>query len=216
MEQIEKMVSYREKVYREIKDSIIANKIDEKTFNERKLAKELGVSRTPVREALQMLEAEGWIVIEPWKGIRIKPITKKDFDDIFSMRILLECFALEAAIKKITEDDILELQLIYDKLCRYNPTNNISEFALADQRFHNKIVYLADNQIMNKWMEDISDIVKRITVLSMQVNERYEEALIEHGNILSAIKQRDTILAVYYMKYHLNRGSLRLAVKLFD
>lgn len=214
MEPIEKMVTYREKVYQEIKEAIIAGKFIDEIINERQLSRQLKVSRTPVREALQMLKLEGWVTIEPWKGIYVKPLTPKQMKDVYFVREIIEVNALPVAIKNLTKHDIAQLYDLLEEMKNQDLLNHPLDFARTDLSFHSKIIQLADNEILTRWMGSLSDMLQRITVLTMKFEGRHKDSLLEHKNILVALEEKNYERAKAELKRHLDRGSRDLMQKL--
>jgi len=204
MEKIEKAVSYKDKVYKEIKSAIISQKIKSgEILNERKLAEELGISRTPVREALQMLVNDGWVIVEPWKGAYMNPITEKGLIEVFQVRLALEVLAIELIMDKISEQDIRTLTNILLKQEKLQENYQADEFIIVDREFHMVIAQMTDNKILIDVLNNLSDMIRRIGVQAVQDVNRFIETLDEHSHILIALKERNKEKAVEAMKEHI-------------
>lgn len=208
MKKIEKAVSYREKIYQSIKDEIInGNFLPGQMLNERKLAESLNVSRTPIREAFQMLETEGWVSIEPWRGVFVKPIAIEDLTEIFSARRIIECRIAEEIIGKITEENLRELEMLISGQRNLRHPDQLSEYAQFDQQFHIKMASFTENRILIRWIEDLSDMVRRITVLLLrEMEHRFDEAVVEHRAIIKALRDGDKVAVSEKMREHLEAG----------
>ena len=103
MKQLEKVKSLKDQIYEIIKEDIINQTYQNNTvLNEKKISQELNVSKTPVREALKALEAEGWVEYVPYKGILVKQMSLSDLQDVFRVRKALEVMVTESAVEKIT------------------------------------------------------------------------------------------------------------------
>ena len=169
MEKIEKAVTYKDKVYREIKGAIIAQKIiSGEVLNERKLAEELGISRTPVREALQMLVNDGWLSVEPWKGAYVNPITEKVLTEVFQVRLALENLAIELIVDKISDEELDTISEIIVKQEKLKENYQADEFIRVDREFHMVIAGITENKILIDMLNNLSDMIRRIGVQAVQ------------------------------------------------
>ena len=111
MKQLEKVKSLKDQIYEIIKEDIINQTYQNNTvLNEKKISQELNVSKTPVREALKALEAEGWVEYVPYKGILVKQMSLSDLQDVFRVRKALEVMVTESAVEKITPQLLQELK----------------------------------------------------------------------------------------------------------
>lgn len=204
MEKIEKAVSYKEKVYKELKSAIIAQKIKAgEILNERKLAERLGISRTPVREALQMLVNDGWVIVEPWKGAYVSPITKKDLVEVFQVRLALETLAIELIVEKITEAELEVLSDILLKQEKLWENYQADAFIKVDREFHMVIAQITENKLLIDMLNNLSDMIRRIGVQAVEDVNRYMETLDEHTRILNALQERNKEKATNAMKEHI-------------
>ncbi|SNT27294.1 DNA-binding transcriptional regulator, GntR family [Anaerovirgula multivorans] len=201
---IEKSISYKYKVYEKIKEDIIIGVYSQgEVLNERKLAETMGVSRTPIREALQLLNSDGWVVNEPYKGTVVRTFDVDYVMNAQKVRRVLEISAIEEAMNNIDDEDIKELTAVLRKqeecLNNYNPT----EFMKLDREFHEKIYYLSKNDILFDLLQNFNDIIRFYGIKVLLVPERNKTTLIEHLNILDAIKERNVYLAKEAMDHHL-------------
>lgn len=204
MEKIKRTSLYKEQVYREIKNAIISGTIAPgQKLNERKLAAGLGVSRTPLREALQMLANEEWVSIEPWRGVIVQPLNDKDIRDAYAMRLLLECKAIESIADTITEEMLLELGVLVEKM-KYNYENDLgaAAFTAVDLEFHTVIVKTTTNKLLIRWHANICDMMARLSVLKLGNKERFLVSMEEHEQILSALREHSKDKAVAGIKKH--------------
>ncbi len=147
LNKLNKAVSYKMRVYEELKSAIINEKLKPgEVLNERKIAEELGISRTPVREAIQMLENEGWVNTEPWKGSYVVNITNQDVEEIFQLRRTLESLVIELIVPKIGELEINKIEELINKQSRYCKEYNAENFIYKDRDFHMYLVHLTNNK----------------------------------------------------------------------
>jgi len=201
---IEKSLSYKFKVYDKIKEDIITGVYSQgEVLNERKLAETMGVSRTPIREALQLLNTDGWVVNEVYKGTVVRTFDVDYVMNAQKVRRVLEILAVEDAVANINDVEIIDLSNILNKqehwLKNYNPT----EFMKLDREFHEKIYYLSNNTILQDLLKNLNDIIRFYGIKVLMFPERNKTTLKEHQAILNAIKKRNANLAKEAMDYHL-------------
>lgn len=208
MTKIDKVVSYKQKVYERLKEDIITGKIHQgEVLNERKLSDTLGISRTPIREALQVLEAEGWVIVEPWKGIYVKKFTNEDMENVLNVRRSLEVLAVESTIHNLKDYDIKRLEAILEEQAGLREKYDADLFISIDRKFHELISELANNSVLTSMLNIISDKVRCLGIKALHTHERYIETLKEHTAILEAIKNREVDVAKKAMEYHMIQTS---------
>ena len=134
---LEKQLPYKHKVYAAIKKDILqGHYAPGDILNERRLSEELGISRTPVREALQMLEQDGWLKMETYKGAVVREFDPHYMRNLSRIRTALEVCALEEAVSNITEKDLEELARIQDMQKKTREKFDVKSFITWDQQFH--------------------------------------------------------------------------------
>ena len=111
------------------------------------LANRLGVSRTPVREAIRMLEQEGLVIMIPRKGAQVAQITMKDLNDVLEVRLGLEELAMQFACKRITQEEIGEMKQALEEIERLQEAEDVTALAEADVAFHDIIYKATDNKL---------------------------------------------------------------------
>ena len=201
---IEKSLSYKYKVYEKIKEEIITGVYTQgEVLNERKLSETMGVSRTPIREALQMLSTDGWVVNEPYKGTVVRTFDINYVMNAQKVRRVLEILVIEDAVSKISDKNIQELNRILEKQEHWLENYNPKEFMKLDRQFHEKLYYLSKNEILQDLLKNLNDIIRFYGIKVLMVPERNKETLNEHKAILDAIKKRDIEKAKISMDYHL-------------
>ena len=178
----------REIVYEELKRQILRGKITPgMRMMEVELAEEMGVSRTPVREAIRKLEKEGLVTIEPRRGAYASDISVKDMVDVLEVREDLEGFAAFLAADRITEAEVDELREItenYSEAVRNNDTEKMITF---DERFHKKIVASSGNKTLIQLSETVQELALRFRYLYYDDFSRYVNMPVEHKEILDAL-----------------------------
>lgn len=183
----------REIVYEQLKMQILTGRITPGTrMMEVELADEMGVSRTPVREAIRKLEKEGLVVIEPRRGAYASDISVKDMVDTLEVREDLEGLAASIAAKKITEEEDADLEEItreYNDAIKAGDMENIIHF---DEMFHKRIVGLTGNKTLIQLSETVQELALRFRYLYYDDFSRYENMPVEHKNIIDAIRSGDS------------------------
>lgn len=188
--------SLRIRVFNAIENAILNEEYkDGDSLNELKLSAELGVSRTPVREALMQLELEGLVKNIPNKGAVVVGVSEKDIEDIYEIRIRIEGFAARLCTEKITEEELKALEKITDLQEFYLFKNDVEQIWKLDGDFH-KIIYDASRSRPLRFMlTNFHNYIKRARVLSVQTEGRAEKTVAEHRAILEAIRSGDAALA---------------------
>jgi DNA-binding GntR family transcriptional regulator len=181
---------------------------------ERLLADQLGVSRTPVREALFTLQSEGLVDLTPNRGATVRTITPDDIVQIYSLRSLLESYAARLAATSRTEAALDDREDAYAKLCRIGDRGTATEQALADLAFHNAISAAAGSQLLHT-------ITGQVLAFTVSYRSGYsypieQTALAnrQHRAILDALRDRDGDQAEALMREHITWSS-RLALARF-
>ncbi len=190
------MSSLRGLVFNKIRENILSGVYREnEELKENTLAAELGVSRTPVREALRQLELEGLVTIIPNKGASVTGITSKDIHDIYIIRSYLEGLCARWACEHITEEQIEALEeVLY--LSEFHAGRNHSEQLVElDNKFHDLIYKASGSKILNHVLSDFHHYVERIRKITLAQPNRASQSSKEHAAILGAIKERDKELA---------------------
>lgn len=182
-------------------------------IDEQALAESFGISRTPMREALKVLAAEGLVTLRPRRGCYVSEVTDRDLDEVFPVLALLEgrC-ALEAA-RKAGPTDVRRLEAIHDRLERAAAAADVERFFEANQAFHKALQELAGNRWLNQAIEDLRKVLKLVRRHSLRVEGRMMESLNEHRQVMAALRDRDAAAAERAMHAHLLCGRAALAAR---
>lgn len=167
------------------------------------LAERLGVSRTPIREAMRKLEQEGLVVMIPRKGAYVDGISLKDIHEVYEIRAALEALALELAAKYITDEELDELALQVKEEEALTDAGRLNEIIFIDSSFHDLIYQYARNSKLTQFVEILQEQFKRFRALPLGGSARSNTALEEHQQILEALKNHDSILAAQLAKKHI-------------
>ncbi len=184
--------SLRGKVFNKIREDILSGSYAEKEeLREAAISKELGVSRTPVREALRQLELEGLVTIVPNKGAYVNGITPKDIYDIYIIRSYLEGLCAKWACEHITDEQIESLEeIIYLNEFHIQKEHWDQIFEL-DNRFHLALYEACGSKILEHILSDYHHYVERVRKNTLSSKERAQKASEEHKAILQSVKNKD-------------------------
>lgn len=215
MKKVGRFVSYTDQVYREIKGAIISADIQaEESLHERTIAQTLGVSRTPVREALKKLEFEGWVETIPWKGVVVKEIDRKDVVEVFQCRYANESFVAQEVASTITDEQLQDLEDYFEKMKAVSNTDE-QEFINEDRNFHMYMAQLTNNGRLVQFLDHLSDQILRLGIRAVDYEGRAEETLMEHQAILEGLKKRSPEEAKEAVERHIANSEVIL-LKLID
>lgn len=198
--------SLRARVFERLREDILSGVYKEKDeLREALIGEELGVSRTPVREALRQLELEGLVKIVPNKGAYVTGITPADVRDIYKIRSMLEGLCARWSTEHITEEQLTELEeiILLSEFHLKKKGECAEQVAVLDGRFH-KVLYEASNsRIMEHVLSDFHKYVKIARRMSVGSKNRAEKSIQEHKEILGAIKKKDADTAEKLANQHI-------------
>ena len=175
---------------------------------EPKLAKNLGISRTPIREALRQLESEGFIEIVPRRGAIVKELTIKDIDDLYAIKANLEGLAARQAVLNLTEEQIESLININKKfrdIAEKNPSLT-DEYLKDNIDFHNIFISASDNEKLIDILDSLAKNFQRLKSLLVSDSGRAAMAVVEHKRIIDAFVSKDPDLAEKSVRDHIISG----------
>lgn len=201
----EKSIAFKEKVFARIQEGIIAQEFPPGCIlNERKLAKELDVSRTPVREAIQMLEREGWVNVVPWRGAIVKAVTTNDIIETFHLRMAIEVLSIELTLNELGPAEIQVLEELWQEQLELAKKKDAVNFILKDQDFHLYLAGLTKNRRLYEVMSQLRDVHLRMGVEAIRQEARFDSTLEEHQSIIDALKEKNYFEARQAMLDHLS------------
>ncbi|MCI7149952.1 GntR family transcriptional regulator [Coprococcus catus] len=184
--------SLRGQVFQEIREDILKGKFKEnEELREATLGKELGVSRTPVREALRQLELEGLVHIIPNKGAYVTGITEKDVHDIYMTRSMLEGLCARWAAEHISEEQIQEMEEVLLLTEYHLDRGNAEQLAELDGKFHEVLYDASQSRILRHILSDFHKYVQVARKRSVKKEDRAKKSLEEHREILNALRTGD-------------------------
>ena len=173
---------------------------------ENQLAEEMGVSRTPVREAIRKLELEGFVVAIPRKGAYVSEISYKDVHEVFEIRAALESLACGLAAERVTPEEIEEMEGYLVEESAYLHNDNLLLTVNTDVDLHALIYKAARNKKISSLISKLKDQVFRLRSTSIMLPGRKKESLLEHQEIIEAISQRNVELAQKLGREHIEHA----------
>jgi DNA-binding GntR family transcriptional regulator len=203
--------SLHDEVAAKLRERIFAGDLAPGRFiDEPALCAELSISRTPLREALKVLTAEGLVRHEPRRGCFVSEITERDLDEIFPVIALLEGRCAFEAANNATDADLLALEQLHDRLQRSAKAKRITEYYETNFAIHEAIIVLANNRWLAQVIGDLRKIVKLARLQQLHAPGRLEQSLSEHMAVYAALKARDAEGAEAAMRTHLTRQRVAL------
>ncbi|MGI5911282.1 MAG: GntR family transcriptional regulator [Syntrophomonadaceae bacterium] len=197
----------RELVLETIREAIInGNLKPRERLMEIQLAEELGVSRTPIREALRKLELEGFIVMVPRKGAYVADISIKDIADVFEIRAALEALAAGLAAERITDDELEFLERNLAEKADAIVKHDMSRLVEADTNFHEAIYRASRNERLFTIINNLREQIQRFRAMSLAFPGRMRQSLEEHRLIVEAIQASDIISARQLAQEHIENA----------
>lgn len=208
------------RVFQKIRSDILEGKYKEHDeLRENTIGKELGVSRTPVREALRQLELEGLVTIIPNKGAYVTGITPKDVKDIYMVRSMLEGLCARWATENITEEQLEELEeiiLLSEFHTKKEGGSNTDQVAALDGKFHTVLYEASNSRILSHILTDLHKYVLVARKFSVVSEDRARKSIREHKQILRAIRDKDADLAEQLANEHILHVMQNLKKQGFD
>lgn len=153
-------------------------------LQEAELSAKLNVSRSPIREALRQLVADGLVVEYPNRGVFVKEFTAKDIEDVFDLRILLESYAIRHSGKNMTTAHIEKLLASMALLIKLHQENDCQGYIREDTHLHQMIIELGGNELVKDIYERVYSMVQQFRIYSLISTQRFDESVTEHTEII--------------------------------
>lgn len=173
-------------------------------IDELKIAEEYGISRTPLREAIKVLAAEGLVTMKMRRGAYVTEVNAKDLHDVFHLMALLEADAAATVAKTATAEQLKELESLHLQLEK--STRDRVKFFAINETFHLKLLEISNNRWRDQMVADLRKVMKLNRAQSLTRPGRIEQSLAEHAAIMMALKLRDTEAAHAAMRSHIESG----------
>ena len=168
------------------------------------LAEKLGVSRTPIREAIRKLELEGLVLMIPRKGAEVAEITEKSLRDVLEVRRALEELAVELVCEKITDEQIQDLKDAAEEFKESLKDGDITRIAEADVKFHDVIYMATDNQKLIQLLNNLREQMYRYRVEYLKRSDFHQQLIDEHEEIIETIESGQKDRAVQVVCQHVD------------
>src|SRR5258705_12555020 len=194
-----------ERVAERVRERILAHALAPGSWiDEQALTAELGISRTPLREALKVLAAEGLVTMKLRRGAYVTEVSERDLSEVFHLLSLLESDAASVVATDASDEQMAELIALHQRL--EATVGERDAFFAANERFHMRLIEIADNRWRNQMVADLRKVMKLYRHHSLFKQGRLEASLKEHREIMAALKARNAPLAQKLMQHHLASG----------
>jgi len=205
------------KVYRILKKEIIKGsfKPGDKVL-EGKIAEQMGISRTPVREAIRGLAAEGFVVLSPNQGVVVRSVSAENIREVLQIHSALEGLAARLSCEVINEEELKELENYVKKMEKLANKKDSSGYSEIDLKFHELIVNNCGNKRLIEMRKNISDQAQRYRIGSLSIPRRLKESLKEHQKILKAFKTKDPKKADSTSQKHIQNALKNILNKVIE
>lgn len=195
--------SLRVKIYNRLKNAILNGVYKPgESLIEMRLAKELGVSRTPIREAIRQLELEGLVSSIPNKGVVVEGVSAQDIEDIYTIRKMIEGLAAKWAAEKISDERLKELKDVLDLMEFFTEKGNVEKLSELDSRFHDIIFEASKSRPLESVLTNFHNFIQRARLVSVKASGRAIHSLEEHQEIYKALEAHDPETAEQVMIKH--------------
>lgn len=194
----------RDVVFQTLREAILKGDLRPgERLMELQLASKLGVSRTPIREAIRILEQEGLAVTIPRKGAEVARMTEKNMEDVLQIREALDDLAVQVACDKMTEQQLKNLTLAMKNFENAIQTGNLSKIVAYDVEFHDIIYESTDNPKLVTLLSNLREQIYRYRVEYLKGKENYPMLIKEHETILEALREKNKERVVEAMRSHI-------------
>jgi DNA-binding GntR family transcriptional regulator len=170
---------------------------------ERALCAKLKISRTPLREALKVLAAEGLVLLLPNRGARAAKLTDKDVHDLFEVCQGLEALAGELACERISDPQLAEIAEVHAEMVGHFRAGDLAAYYRCNRRIHEAIVAAAGNPVLSGLYESVTARIRRARYVTPMTPQRWAMAVHEHDAILNALVRRDGVALAHVLRAHL-------------
>jgi DNA-binding GntR family transcriptional regulator len=201
---VDSVVSLKARAYAAVKEAILSLRFEPGTpLVENDLAQQLGISKTPVRDALQELEREGFVTRIPFRGTYVTEVTVTDIVEFFQLRAALEGFAARLAAPLLSDDELEQMDHDLAAAAAALAEGDLARCSSLGQCLHNACLDKAGNARLASITRNLDDHVRRLRILSDRISGRLNKSAQEHRRILAALQRRDPGGAEEAMRGHL-------------
>jgi len=201
---LEQTSSLSDLAYTALKEAVLGTDYtSESRLDERKLAENLKISRTPLRDAIRRLVSEGLLRVEPRRGVFVVRKTRQETIEILYVRAALEGMAAKLAVRHITIEDVAQMKAMFAGFTPRNVAGKVDEFSFANVTFHEFVLKLSHCQKLQEMAANIYDHMRMVRMQTIRLGNRARNALAEHLDIIRAFEKRDGDLASRRMQDHI-------------
>jgi DNA-binding GntR family transcriptional regulator len=190
-----------EAIKRAITEMDIYGHAGEIRLDERQLSHDLCVSRTPIREALSVLEQEGFVRSVPRRGLIVVRKSKRELVEMITVWAAIESMAARLAASLVTETDLAELHALVD-VFQEDPSEQISEYSRANMAFHKAIIRMGGVELMTGLTDNLFIHMRAVRAVTMTQDNRAQRSIVDHRNIIAALERRDAEEAEGLVREH--------------
>jgi len=202
----------RDVVFKTLRAAILKGELEPgERLMEIQLSKRLGVSRTPIREAIRKLELEGLVLVVPRKGAEVAGITEKNLRDVLEIRRSLEELAIDLACQRMTEEEIGELTKRQEDFRKAVETNDMIKIAETDEAYHDVIYKGTANDKLVQILNNLREQMYRYRLEYIKDTGKRQLLLLEHDNILKALQLRNMEMAKKAMREHIDNQEITIS-----
>jgi DNA-binding GntR family transcriptional regulator len=193
-----------EEVIDQLRDRIVRGELDPGTrLNERVLCEQLGISRTPLREAIKMLATEGLVALLPNRGAIVTPLKAETIADTLAVMGALESLAGELACANASEADLAEIRALHFEMLAHHARRELAGYFRFNQLIHLRIIEASGNTVLTNTYRQLNANVLRARYMANLSRERWDAAVREHEEILAALASRDAPRLKHLLAEHL-------------
>lgn len=204
--QMNEYLPLRDVVFQTLRQAILKGELEPgERLMEIHLAQKLGVSRTPVREAIRKLELEGLVIMIPRKGAIVADITLSDLEDVLEVRLALEELAVRQACRNYSEEQMHRLKKASDDFKRILYGTDVIAYAEADEEFHAVIYEMTGNRKLVQILNNLREQMYRYRMEYLKDKLSHAQLVLEHEKIVHALEERNEVKAVEVMVLHVER-----------
>jgi DNA-binding GntR family transcriptional regulator len=200
-----------ERVHQHLRDEILANRLPAGTeLSEVALARQLGVSRGPIRESIVRLAAEGLVLVRPRRGAVVRSLSHDEFVEAYQVREALEVMAVRLAVPRLTAADFDELARLNDELVQFAEAGDVGGFFDTNAAFHSSLVEASGNETLGEIYRQLLGQMGRYRMQSLSLRGNLQRSIAEHRAIVRAARKGDVERASRLMAEHIRVPQLRI------
>jgi len=194
-----------------LRDMIVENElVAGARIDEKALCDLFEISRTPLREALKVLAAEGLVELLPNRGARVATLTEQDIVELFEVVSGIERMAAELAVDRASDAELAELRRAHDRMVRFHATRRRSDYFRLNHRIHNMVIELSGNELLVETHAQLMAKIRRARFTAILSQERWDQSMREHEALMKALEARDKIAGEVLRDHVLATGRVLL------